>query len=189
MTFTEKWSTETLQHAVSRDAEICICNVQSGFPRAEARSYHSEDDHLLSSLCVRYGWIIYCPCLMQLSSILPPWNGHQEVTYQNWWLWQYQARNSTPMRKVKTRAMWWSTLLNLTPPKSDDAQSLDSTLQSDNQTELHILSEIAIKIPNQQSIPFPSWRSKLHTYQATMAIDNRNDDEVVNWALNFARVR
>ena len=47
MTFTKKRSTETLRNAESRDTEICICNVQSGSPRAEARSYHGEYDHLL----------------------------------------------------------------------------------------------------------------------------------------------
>jgi len=40
-------ATETLPDAESRDAEICKCNAQSGFPRAEARSYHGEYDHLL----------------------------------------------------------------------------------------------------------------------------------------------
>jgi len=47
MTFREKQATETLPNAESRDAEICICNVQSGFPRAEERFYHGEYDHLL----------------------------------------------------------------------------------------------------------------------------------------------
>ena len=37
MTFTEKRPTKTLPNAKSRDAKICLCNVQSGFPRAEAR--------------------------------------------------------------------------------------------------------------------------------------------------------
>jgi hypothetical protein len=46
MTFREKRATETLPNAESRDAEICICNVQSGFLRAEARSYHGEYDYL-----------------------------------------------------------------------------------------------------------------------------------------------
>jgi len=67
MTSTEKRSTETLPNAESRDAEICICNVQSGFPRAEARSYHGEYDHLLRSLHVRYGSMIYRPRPMQLA--------------------------------------------------------------------------------------------------------------------------
>jgi len=40
ITFTERRPTQTLPNAESRDAEIYICNVQSGFPRAEARSYH-----------------------------------------------------------------------------------------------------------------------------------------------------
>ena len=47
MTFREKRATETLPNAESRVAEICICNVQSGFPRTEARFYHGEYDHLL----------------------------------------------------------------------------------------------------------------------------------------------
>jgi len=47
MTFREKQATETIPNTESRDAEICICNVQSGFPRAEARIYHGEYDHLL----------------------------------------------------------------------------------------------------------------------------------------------
>jgi hypothetical protein len=47
MTFTEKRSTKTLPNAELRDGEICKCNVQGGFPRAEARSYHGEYDHLL----------------------------------------------------------------------------------------------------------------------------------------------
>jgi len=83
MTFTEKWSSETLPNAESRDAEICICNVQSGFPRAEARSYHGEYDHLLPSLRVRYGSMIYRPRPMQLATILQLSNGHQQVTYEN----------------------------------------------------------------------------------------------------------
>jgi len=83
MTLTEKRPTETLQNAESRDAEICKCNVQSGFLRAEARSYHGEYDHLLSSLRDRYGSMIHRPRPMQLASILPPSNGHQRVTYVN----------------------------------------------------------------------------------------------------------
>jgi hypothetical protein len=35
MNFTEKRSTETLPNAQLRDAEICKCNAQSGFPRAK----------------------------------------------------------------------------------------------------------------------------------------------------------
>jgi len=67
MTSTEKQSIETLPNAESRYAEICICNVQSGFPRAEAHSYHGEYDHLLRSLHVRYGSMIYRPRPMQLA--------------------------------------------------------------------------------------------------------------------------
>jgi hypothetical protein len=78
MTFTEQRSTETLRNTESRDAEICISNVQSGFSRAEARSYHGEYDHLLSSLRVRYGSMIHRPRPMQLASILPPPSGHRE---------------------------------------------------------------------------------------------------------------
>jgi len=40
MTFTEKRSTETILNAKSRDGEICKCNAQSGFPRAEALLLH-----------------------------------------------------------------------------------------------------------------------------------------------------
>ena len=47
MTFTEKRSTGTLLNAESRDGEICKCNVPSGFPTAEACSYHREYDRLL----------------------------------------------------------------------------------------------------------------------------------------------
>jgi len=47
MTFTEQRSTETLPNAEARDAKICKRDVPSGFPRAEARSYHGEYDHLL----------------------------------------------------------------------------------------------------------------------------------------------
>jgi hypothetical protein len=47
MAFTEKRSTETLANTESRDAEICKCDVQSGFTRAEACSCHGEYDHLL----------------------------------------------------------------------------------------------------------------------------------------------
>jgi hypothetical protein len=39
--------TGTIPNAESKDAEICIWNVQSGFPRAEVRSYHGGYDHLL----------------------------------------------------------------------------------------------------------------------------------------------
>jgi len=46
MTFTKR-ATETLPNAESRDAEICRYNIQRGFPRAEARSYRGEYDHLL----------------------------------------------------------------------------------------------------------------------------------------------
>jgi len=45
MTFTKKRSIETLLNTASRDGEICIYNVQSGFPRAEALSYRGEYDH------------------------------------------------------------------------------------------------------------------------------------------------
>jgi hypothetical protein len=47
MTFSKKRATETLPNAESRDAKICICNVQRGFPTAEGRFYHGEYDHLL----------------------------------------------------------------------------------------------------------------------------------------------
>jgi hypothetical protein len=76
--FQRKAVTETIPNAESIDAEICICNEQSGFPRAEARSYHGEYDHLLSSLRVRYGSMIHGQCPMQLASILPPLSGHGE---------------------------------------------------------------------------------------------------------------
>jgi hypothetical protein len=39
MTSTEKRSTETLPKAELRDAEICKCNVQSSFLRAEAHLF------------------------------------------------------------------------------------------------------------------------------------------------------
>ena len=35
---------ETLPNAKSRDGEICKCNVQSGFPRAETLLLHGEYD-------------------------------------------------------------------------------------------------------------------------------------------------
>ena len=35
--------------------------------------------------------------------ILPPSNGHQQVKYGNWWLWQCQERKLTLLHKVKTR--------------------------------------------------------------------------------------
>ena len=38
MTFTENRPTDTQQNAESRDAEICKCDVQWGFPRGEPRS-------------------------------------------------------------------------------------------------------------------------------------------------------
>jgi len=44
MTITEKRSTETLLNAESRHGEIYKCNVQSGFPRAEAFLLHGEYD-------------------------------------------------------------------------------------------------------------------------------------------------
>jgi len=47
MTFTEKRHTETLLNAESRDAEICKCNVQSSFLRAEAHLFYGEYDHQL----------------------------------------------------------------------------------------------------------------------------------------------
>jgi hypothetical protein len=47
MTFPKKRSTETQRNAESRDADICKWNDQGGFPKAEARSYHGEYDHLL----------------------------------------------------------------------------------------------------------------------------------------------
>jgi hypothetical protein len=47
MTFREMLATETLLNAKSRDAEMCIFNVQSGLPRADAHLYHGEYDHLL----------------------------------------------------------------------------------------------------------------------------------------------
>ena len=67
MTPTEKRSTETLPNAESRDDEICICNVQSSIPRAEARSYHGEYDHLLRRVDVRYGSMIYRQRPVQLA--------------------------------------------------------------------------------------------------------------------------
>jgi len=78
MTFTEKRSTETLPDVESREAEICICNVLSGFPRAEARSYHGENDYPLLWLRVRYRSMIYLARSMQLASIGPPLRGHRE---------------------------------------------------------------------------------------------------------------
>jgi len=78
MTFTEKWAAVTLLNAESRDAEICIYNVQSGFPGAEAHSCHGEYYHLLLCIPVRYGSMIHRPHLMQLASIRPPPCAHRE---------------------------------------------------------------------------------------------------------------
>jgi hypothetical protein len=77
MTFIEKWSIETLLNAESRDGEICKCNAQSGFPRADALMLHSVYD-LLCCVCVRYGSMICHLCPMELASILPPLSGHWE---------------------------------------------------------------------------------------------------------------
>jgi hypothetical protein len=57
--------TETLPNAESRDGEICKCNAQSGFPRAEAFLLHGCH-----------------PPPMQLASILPPPSGHRECYTQ-----------------------------------------------------------------------------------------------------------
>jgi hypothetical protein len=46
MTFREMRAAETVPNAESRDIKICICNVQSGFLRAEACYYRGEYDHL-----------------------------------------------------------------------------------------------------------------------------------------------
>jgi len=67
---------------------------------------------------VRYGSMIYRPRPMQLGYILPPSNGHQRVTYENWRLWPCQERKLTSMPKATKRSTfsryytsqfrWWS---------------------------------------------------------------------------------
>jgi len=71
-TFTENRFTKTPPNADSRDADMCICNVQSSFPGAEACFHIGEYEHLLWSAHVRYEWMIYSPHPLQLASILPP---------------------------------------------------------------------------------------------------------------------
>jgi len=71
--------------AKSKDAKICICNVQSVFPRAEVHFYHGEYDHIMWSVHVRYVSMICRQCPMQLASILPPSNCHE------WARWELTA--------------------------------------------------------------------------------------------------
>jgi len=80
MTFRGKPATKTLSNTELRDAEIFICNVHSGFPRAEVHFYNGEYDHLLWSLHVRHGSIPYRPCLMQLAhSINLKWSPASQI--------------------------------------------------------------------------------------------------------------
>jgi hypothetical protein len=101
--FHREAATETLPDVEWRDAGIRICNVQSGFLKAEVRSYHGEYDHLrwedymvdTDQWHTAHAW---CNCRM-----LPPSNGHQQVTYENQRLWRWQERKLTSLPKVTTR--------------------------------------------------------------------------------------
>jgi len=129
MTFTEKRAAENLPNPKSKGAEICILNVQSGFRRAEARSYPGEYDHLLPNLGVGFGSMIYCPRMMQLATIVPLSNGHQQVTHGNWEIWLCQERKLTWMPKDKMRLKWWSTFPHITPVNSDDSLCRESNVR------------------------------------------------------------
>jgi len=99
--FREKWTTKTLPNAEARDAGIWICNEHSGFLRAEVHSYSNESDHLLWSLCVRHGSMIYCPRRCNWR-IIPSSNGHQRVTWEPVTMMMPGAKLAS-LLKVKTR--------------------------------------------------------------------------------------
>jgi len=93
--------------AVHRDPTWCRIkrcrkpHMESGFPRAEARSYSGEYDHLLWSLRVRYGSMIYCHPDAMGAFYYP-----QMVTsesHHNERLWQRQELKLTSSPKVTTR--------------------------------------------------------------------------------------
>jgi len=54
-------------------------------------------------------------------------------------------------------------------------------------TELHVESLITITIRNWQWISILIWRSNLHCYRATIAIDNQYDGEVIDRATKFQK--
>jgi hypothetical protein len=58
MTFREKRATETLPNAESRDAEICIYNIQAAFREQKRAPIAVSMTTYCESLCVRYGSMI-----------------------------------------------------------------------------------------------------------------------------------
>jgi hypothetical protein len=119
--------------------------------------------------------------------ILPPSNGHQRVSYENW---RHDDAGSGSSHHCPESARGpcddqlcllryckqfrWRSIPRLSFA-SDEARA--ETNYMSNQRE----STITILI--QRSIPFG--RSKLLWYRATMAIDNLYDGKVVDGATNF----
>ena len=135
-------------------------HVQSGFPRAEARSYHGEYDHLLWSLWVRYGSMIYRPRPMHSTTS----NGHQQVTDENWRHDDARSGSSHYCRKSRRGPCDDRLFPDITLANPDDGLCLDSTLRSWSRTKLCVESQ-----RNYDYDP----ESRLDCYRATMAIDNR----------------
>jgi hypothetical protein len=167
-----------------RDAEKCKCNVKSGFPRAEARSYHGEYVHQLLCFHVRYGSMIHRPQPMLLASILPPPSGHCEC----------YIRTAVMMPGAEAHIAVQSQneiLMMIDFCQYHPSQFRPCSMPTLNCRKLkpnwitYRIRETSITIPNHQWIPIPIGKSKLHCYRGRMAIDNRDDRQVVDGARNF----
>jgi len=177
MTFTKMRSTGTLLNAQLRDGEICKCNVQSGFPREEARFNHGEYDRLLRCLRVRYGSIMFHLRPMQLASILPPLSGHQKC--------YMRITVTMPGAEAQIVRSQQGIYLMINLPLYYHGQFRQSSLPRLNLTKPK-LYRISCRSTNESQFQFNcNTESPLHCYRATMAIDNQYDGEVVDGATNF----
>ena len=94
--------TKTLLNTASRDAEICIYNVQYCIPTTQVCFYCGQYDHLRWSLHVRYGSVIYHA---SVADAMRTFYYARMVTSESHWnqrLWWCQERKLTSLPKVMT---------------------------------------------------------------------------------------
>jgi len=102
MTFRKIWPTETLPIDEWGDTNICICNIQSGLPKAKECIYHYQYHHLVWYLYGRSGSIIYSPHRCKWYILLPS-NGNQFATEENWWIWSFLEQHLISIMKLMIR--------------------------------------------------------------------------------------
>jgi len=114
---------------------------------------------------------------MQLASIVPPPSGHREC-YLQITVTMPGVEAHSIVRSQDGIHVMIDYFTDFTLANSDDGLCLESTLQSESRTELRV------ELRTDYDYNPESW---LHCYQATMAIDNRYDEEDVDGATSFQK--